>query len=57
MRSFRPRREPRTYIAYKFCLETFAAICKKRYVADVKREDLLAFIRHLYSIGNGVAGA
>jgi integrase/recombinase XerD len=48
-----PQREPRTYIAYKCCLKTFAANCKQCYVADVKRDDMLAFIRHLYSIGNG----
>jgi integrase len=48
-----PQREPRTYIAYKCCLGTFVATCKQQYVADVKRDDVLAFIRHLYSIGNG----
>jgi integrase len=48
-----PQREPRTYVAYKSCLETFAATCAKRHVAEVKREDVLAYIRHLYSNGNG----
>jgi hypothetical protein len=48
-----PQREPKTYVAYKSCLETFAATCAKRHVAEVKREDVLAYIRHLYSNGNG----
>jgi hypothetical protein len=48
-----PQREPRTYTAYKYCLELFTSACKQRLVRDVKREDMLAFIRHLYSLGNG----
>jgi integrase len=52
-----PQREPRTYVAYRTCLETFAASCRKQFVADVKREDMLAFIRHLYAIGNGARTA
>ncbi len=52
-----PQREPRTYVAYRTCLETFGATCKKQFAADVKRDDLLAFIRHLYSIGNGARTA
>jgi hypothetical protein len=48
-----PQREPRTYTAYKYCLELFTSACKQRLVRDVKREDMLAFIRHLYSVGNG----
>ena len=48
-----PQREPETYIAYKNCLELFASNCAKRYVQDVKREDLLAFIRKLYELGCG----
>jgi integrase len=48
-----PQREPRTYVAYKSCLEAFAATCTKRHVAEVKREDVLAYIRYLYSNGNG----
>jgi integrase len=47
-----PQREPKTYVAYKHCLGVFEATCKKRYLAEVKREDMLAFIRHMYSIGN-----
>ena len=48
-----PQREPKTYIAYKYCLELFASNCAKRFVQDVKREDLLAFIRKLYELGCG----
>jgi integrase len=46
-----PQREPKTYIAYKYCLELFAGA--KRFIQDVKREDLLAFIRKLYELGCG----
>ena len=48
-----PQREPKTYVAYKYCLELFARTCAKRYVQDVKREDVLAFIRKLYELGCG----
>jgi hypothetical protein len=48
-----PQREPKTYVAYKYCLELFASTCAKRFVQDVKREDLLAFIRKLYELGCG----
>ena len=48
-----PQREPKTYMAYKYCLELFARNCAKRYVQDVKREDLLAFIRKLYELKCG----
>jgi len=48
-----PQREPKTYVAYKYCLELFSSHCAKRYVRDVKREDLLAFIRKLYELGCG----
>jgi integrase/recombinase XerD len=48
-----PQREPRTYQAYKYCLELFANSCAKRFIQDVKREDLLAFIRKLYDLGCG----
>jgi len=48
-----PQREPKTYIAYKYCLELFAKTCAKRFIQDVRREDLLAFIRKLYELGNG----
>jgi hypothetical protein len=36
-----PQREPRTYQAYKHCVEVFANNCAKNYIQDVKREDLL----------------
>src|SRR6267143_3487978 len=36
-----PQREPKTYVAYKHFLELFASNCAKRYIQDVKREDLL----------------
>ena len=48
-----PQREPKTCAAYKYCLELFGETCSKRYVQDVKREDLLAFIRKLYELGCG----
>ncbi len=38
------------YMAYKYCLELFANHCAKRFIQDVKREDLLAFIRKLYEL-------
>lgn len=41
------RREPKTYVARKYCLELFATTCAKRLVQDVKREDVLSFIRKL----------
>jgi integrase len=48
-----PQREPKTYVAYKYCLELFASNCAKRSIRDVKREDLLSFIRKLYELGCG----
>jgi integrase/recombinase XerD len=48
-----PQREPKTYMAYRYCLELFATNCAKHFVQDVKREDLLAFIRKLYELGCG----
>jgi integrase/recombinase XerD len=48
-----PQREPKTYVAYKYCLELFASTCAKRLVQDVKREDVLSFIRKLYELGCG----
>ena len=48
-----PQREPKTYIAYKYCLELFASTCAKQFIQDVKREDLLSFIRKLYELGCG----
>ena len=51
-----PQREPRTYQAYKHCLEVFANNCAKKFIQDVKREDLLAFIRKLYELNCGARG-
>jgi len=48
-----PQREPKTYMVYKYCLELFASHCAKRFIQDVKREDLLAFIRKLYELNCG----
>ena len=48
-----PQREPKTYKAYKHCLELFAQTCRKTYVQDVQREDLLQFIRKLYELNCG----
>lgn len=48
-----PQREPRTYGAYKHCLELFAQNCRKTYLQDVTREDILGFIRKLYDVGCG----
>lgn len=48
-----PQREPKTYAAYRYCLELFSNNCAKRYVQDVKREDVLAFIRKLYELKCG----
>lgn len=51
-----PQREPKTYTAYKYCLELFQAHCTKTYIQDVTREDVLAFIRKLYEMGCGAHG-
>ena len=48
-----PQREPKTYVAYKYCLELFAKNCAKHLIQDVKREDVLAFIRKLYELKCG----
>jgi integrase len=48
-----PQREPKTYTAYKYCQDLFASHCAKRFIRDVKREDLLSFIRELYDLGCG----
>lgn len=52
-----PQREPKTYTAYKYCLELFLANCSRTYIQDVGREDLLAFIRKLYEMGCGARTA
>lgn len=43
----------RIYVAYKHCLELFAQNCRKTYLHNVTREDILAFIRKLYDAGCG----
>lgn len=48
-----PQRELKTYAAYKYCLELFAQNCTKKFIQDVKRDDLLSFIRELYARGCG----
>lgn len=52
-----PQREPKTYTAYKYCLELFQSNCSRTYIQDVTREDLLAFIRKLYDMGCGARTA
>jgi integrase/recombinase XerD len=48
-----PQREPKTHKAYKHCLELFAQTCRKTYLQEVTRDDLLHFIRKLYELGCG----
>jgi hypothetical protein len=43
-----PQREPKTYTAYKHCLELFAQTCRKTYLQEVTRDDL-----QLYELGCG----
>lgn len=52
-----PQREPKTYTAYRYCLELFQPNCAKTYVQDVTRDDVLAFIRKLYEMGCGARTA
>jgi integrase len=47
-----PQREPKTYDEYRLVLYKFRDNCKKRYVEEVDRDDLLDFRRVLYSCGN-----
>lgn len=47
-----PQREPKTYDEYRLVLYKFRDNCKKRYVEEVDRDDLLEFRRVLYSLGN-----
>ncbi len=47
-----PQREPKTYEEYRNVLYRFRDNCKKVTVKEVNRDDCLAFMRHLYSIGN-----
>jgi len=52
-----PQREPKTYAAYKHCLNSFLKNCSQLYVQDVVRQDLLAFIRFQYENGCGARTA
>jgi integrase/recombinase XerD len=47
-----PQREPKTYDEYRLVLYKFRDTCKKRYIQEVDRDDLLDFRRVLYSLGN-----
>lgn len=47
-----PQREPKTYKKYRFTLYSFRDTCKKSKLHEIDRDDCLAFIRHLYSVGN-----
>jgi integrase/recombinase XerD len=52
-----PQREPKTYSAYKYCLNLFQSDCSKSYIQDVERQDLLQFIRNQYERGCGARTA
>jgi integrase/recombinase XerD len=52
-----PQREKKTYAAYKHCLEQFIANSEKRYVSEIRRDDLLQFIRYQYKAGCGARTA
>lgn len=47
-----PNREPKTYEEYRLVLYKFRDNCSKPRLHDVTRDDLLAFKKHLFSIGN-----
>jgi integrase/recombinase XerD len=47
-----PNREPKTYEEYRLVLYKFRDNCSKPLLRDVTRDDLLAFKKHLFSIGN-----
>ncbi len=47
-----PQREQKTYDEYRLVLHKFRDTCGKRYLQEINRDDCLAFMRHLYSIGN-----
>ena len=52
-----PQREPKTYAAYKYCLELFQKNCSKSCIEDIVRQDLLLFIRKIYELGCGARTA
>jgi integrase/recombinase XerD len=47
-----PQRERKTYDEYRLVLNKFRDTCGKRYLQEISRDDCLAFMRHLYSVGN-----
>jgi hypothetical protein len=47
-----PQREPKTYDEYRLVLHKFRDTCSKRSLEEIDRDDLLAFRRQLYSLGN-----
>jgi integrase/recombinase XerD len=47
-----PQREQKTYDEYRLVLHKFRDTCGKRFLQEVSRDDCLAFMRHLYSLGN-----
>lgn len=47
-----PQREQKTYDEYRLVLGKFRDSCRKRYLDEINRDDCLAFMRHLYSLGN-----
>lgn len=47
-------RAPRTYLTYRYTLETlFRQSCKTKCVGDISRDDILEFMTHCYSQGLG----
>lgn len=52
-----PQREPKTYNKYRATLNLFRDTCGKEFLEEINRDDCLAFIRHLYSIGNSARTA
>jgi integrase len=47
-----PQREPKTFDEYRLVLKKFQTHCPKKVLAEINRDDLLEFMRHLYSMGN-----
>lgn len=47
-----PQREQKTYDEYRLVLNKFRDTCGKLYLEEINRDDCLAFMRHLYGIGN-----
>jgi hypothetical protein len=47
-----PQREFKTFDEYRLVLRKFQTHCPKKLLAEINRDDLLDFMRHLYSIGN-----